>query len=55
MNTRTTCRSKKTIMVLRRAPLVYDPEKLIKKYITLTTTNRNGKIKDKRGIVKEGF
>ena len=37
----------------RQAPLVYDPEVLINKYITLTTTNINGKIIDKWRIVKE--
>ena len=40
-------------MVPRKALLVFDPEELINKFITLTTNNRNGKSTDKRLIVKE--
>ena len=35
-------------MVTRWEPLVYDTGEFINKYITLTTTNRNGKIIDKK-------
>ena len=35
------------------SPLVYNPEELINEYITLNTTNRNGKNTDKRVIKEE--